>query len=128
MPQTFFLWFHQVPSVSYQSVWHQTHYDVTNKNNNTSVFNILTYIMSVLTFKTAIIISIYMYVCMYVFVCRLYFITFFLHTFHKWTIYIKMIVICYWIGLYGKKINTTGVISGAGTAYPSEAPEFIPGF
>jgi hypothetical protein len=25
-------------------------------------------------------------------------------------------------------INTTGVTSGAGTAYPSGAPEFIPGF
>ena len=26
------------------------------------------------------------------------------------------------------QINTTGVTSGAGTAYPSGAPEFIPGF
>jgi hypothetical protein len=26
------------------------------------------------------------------------------------------------------KINTTGAISGAGTDYPSGAPEFTPGF
>ena len=26
------------------------------------------------------------------------------------------------------KINTAGVTSGAGTAYPSGAPEFTPGF
>ena len=26
------------------------------------------------------------------------------------------------------KINTTGATSGAGTAYPSGAPEFTPGF
>ena len=27
-----------------------------------------------------------------------------------------------------RKINTSGVTSGAGTAYPSGAPEFTPGF
>jgi len=26
------------------------------------------------------------------------------------------------------RVNTTGVTSGAGTAYPSGAPEFTPGF
>jgi len=26
------------------------------------------------------------------------------------------------------KSNTTGVVSGAGTAYPSGAPEYTPGF
>jgi hypothetical protein len=31
----------------------------------------------------------------------------------------------YWVC---NSINTTGVINGAGTAYPSGAPEFIPGF
>ena len=30
--------------------------------------------------------------------------------------------------LFSNQINTTGVTSGAGTAYPSEAPEFIPDF
>jgi hypothetical protein len=32
------------------------------------------------------------------------------------------------IGLSNQLINTTGVTSGAGTAYPSGAHEFTPGF
>jgi len=34
------------------------------------------------------------------------------------------------LSLYGNKLpgNTTGATSGAGTAYPSGAPEFSPGF
>jgi len=42
--------------------------------------------------------------------------------------YTGMLVVVFYLHMPWITLNTTGVISGAGTAYPSGASEFTPGY